>query len=1295
MKKLHLTHKVFTASVVGAVTVTTSVAAVFAYQAVTQYKPSSSKEEMKNNQVLFNNNKNSLSNNSKNEQNSKWLEKQDQKNKQDATQNSNYLFDKNQEVAVQKTMTLNTQTTTSETDSSQNTKSDSSNTVTDSDTNTVVDVDKNAKNPDIIIDDKSNSTSGEDNTGKGDNSGSGTIDPALPDSNHKPSDSTGGNNTNPGGNTSGGTTTPTTKIDYDKIKDPEIKKETPIYDVVKDYKEGDVDFKQDDEDPEITIFPSFSTSIQLYSGYSISKQDIFNLFTTGIQKFDYTNFQWVFYNWGENALYSTENPDGYVKVDSISFDNGKTWIKDFPVTIPNGTKKIKVDMSYRFSKNDSWTHYEPDYESNLTLQVGDSKVYVLTKKLDENSTSIDLDSIAGSTGGQYADIGGILSLYHSQFFMVPEGENVELKQLFMGWSENGVPVDWFYEAKAGRHILEPIGYIDVDSGYTIKLVHDFPHPIYKGKDYLCYFQTLTSSEDTGILKVPKYVQMVQLDSAQTYNSVELPDTVMEIHDANINVQDKWVVSENNPYLTVNDGILMSKDLTEIVSIPQKINEVKVPKTVKKISAENLSGKTLYLDADSLDDLPEIMYAKKRTNDNGDMVAYSYLKNCKIILNDDLLEEYLVNQCINNKRDETRYGYGDIYDSENVSFAKKSDPDTIYRVKKSGIYINDNVLYKATSSNSNFKLSKNVNLIKKDAFSVADNVTSFYLPKAGGLVTFEEGCFDNSSINKIYCYTEKQKESVEKQLKDLGLDQQIEIVMVGTTVNGYEYVVDDGKTILIDAPSDITEFDGNIGNGIQVDALGDDLFKDCTQLKYVYLPESIKEIGEDCFKNCSNLELMLIDSKDKISIGYGAFDGLNSIRMIASNATNANMGNYSPSLYNMAYQLVFFAPSTINGNSGYNNALYFDGDYGYYTMENIGANAKAIYMKDVEDNPFLMLASQKVVDKNVTLPSTTTQIYDYAMANTCSGSDLDPYTINLGSLSDVTYESGAFYNSNISGDVTIGENSYVKSSVFEYCQFIDSVTALDNVSFESYAFSNCDSITKYKSINTDDLSENTFAWCAGMNEIEFVGKIPDITGMPVSGSGPIHITLTDTSYTEEVFLQKYLYIFAGYTDSDGVTASKAMWNDVQDDIMNAHWGDAEFVLKYDDVYAAFKIKLLEAENTLRTMLGMDSVTEPTWMPTDIPTKKDFGEEDEEDKKTEDKKDDSESPDKDIEESEDTEESKDDSDENQSGESNGSEVETPTEQEIPNTDDVGDDSITPDVQSDTTQIQDIQENEEDFQ
>lgn len=1273
MKKLHLTHKVFTASVVGAVTVTTSVAAVFAYQAVTQYKPSSSKEEMKNNQVLFNNNKNSLSNNSKNEQNSKWLEKQDQKNKQDATQNSNYLFDKNQEVAVQKTMTLNTQTTTSETDSSQNTKSDSSNTVTDSDTNTVVDVDKNAKNPDIIIDDKSNSTSGEDNTGKGDNSGSGTIDPALPDSNHKPSDSTGGNNTNPGGNTSNNK--------YDKVKDPTLSKDKINQQLfgdwgteIKDYSKNEVEEAQKNPDFKMNILlqPVDSLEYKLYQGSTITQSSIFNMMVTGV--FFTSDDNEVFYSWNESAL------DKYVKINGISVDGGKTWIHDFPYEIESGVTNIKLDVSYRFSENDSWIHYNFENDAVSNMPVGETKVMVLKNKMNKDAEEIVADDIVNSMN-MYPNIGDILDLYNSQFYIlsvdnkgVINEEDGTLNYLFPGWKENGKELDWVYTVTAGRHIVEPMDLVSLDSKYTAKL--KYANIDVAGQLEYDGLQTLIGTLEDENLDVPEYIQMVDFESEQSFDSVKLPDTVMVVSDENISVKDKWIVSKDNPYLTTKNGLLMSKDLTEIISVPTSVKELKIGKDVTKISAKNLNGTTLYLEADSLDELPDIGYSYYIDG------KFKNLSNCKIILKDSLFDDYILEN------------YSSIVGCENVVFAKASNPNVEYTVKDHCIY-SENTLYKAISGVSTIHLDDNIDTIGKNAFKNVKGIKNIILNDS--LITLEEGCFDNSSIKHIYCSTEEQVDYLKKRLKELGYDD-IEVSLNETDVSGFKYKIDkEGTITLLKAPSNVTKFNGVVNN-VQFDVIGDGAFKDCTSLQEVYLPENIKVIGEEAFENCSSLEMMLIDSRDSITIGNNAFEGLSSIRILACNAQSASMNGYSPNVYNKFGQNMFFVKSY---GYGYENTMQFVGNFGVFTLENIGKNSQAIYLTRTDGTPFLMMASSEVVDKEVVLPTTTKEFYPYAMADTCSGGAFDSFTINLGSLSGVYYNGQSFYNSNISGDVTIGSDCYVDNYAFEYCQFIDSVTALDYVSLMSGAFANCDNITKYKSINTDDLYKDAFAYCIGMEEIEFVGKIPNITGMPISGNESIHITLTNTSYTKEQFLQKYMYMFAGYTDSENETASQAMWTDAKWDIIfsDEHmWDEQLYNPTYEEVYENFKTKLLLAENTLRTMLGMDSVTEPTWMPTDIPTKEEYEgtkEKEEEDKETEDKKEDSESSNKETEESEDTEESKDDSDENQSGESNDSEVETPTEQEIPNTDDVGDDSTTPDVQSDTTQIQDIQENEEDFQ
>ena len=1219
MKKLHLTHKIFTTSVVGAVTVTTSVAAVFAYQAVTQYKPSSSKEDMKNNQVLFNNNKNSLGNGNKNEQNSKWLEKQDQKNKQDATQNSNYLFDKNQDVAVQKTMTVNTQTTTStDENTNQNTKNDNANTVTDSDINTVVDVDKNAKNPDIIIDDN-NGTSGKDNTGKEDN-GSGTIDPALPDSNHKPAPSPG-DNTNPGGNTSNNK--------YDKVKDPTLSKDELNQQIfgklgteIKDYSKNEVEEIKKDSNFKMSVLiqPMDSLEYKLYQGSTITQSSIFNMMVTGVYFSSDDNE--VYYSWDESAL------DKYVKINGISVDGGKTWIHDFPYKIENGVTGIKLDMSYRFSENDSWMHYDFSNDTVDNMPVGESKVMVLKNKLNKDADQIDVKDIVNSMN-MYPNIGDTLDLYDSQFYIlsvtnkgVVNEKDKTLNYLFPGWTENEEPLDWEYTVTAGRHIIEPMDLIPLDSQYTAKLKYAYIDVV--GQLEYDGLQTLVGTSEVGKLVVPEYIQMIDFESKQSFDSVKLPETVRVVSDENISVKDKWIVSKDNPYLTTKDGLLMSKDLTELISVPASVKELKIGKDVTKVSAKNLNGTTIYLEADSLDALPDIGYSYYIDG------KFKNLNNCKIVLKDSLFDEYIL------------ANYDSIVGCENVSFAKASNPDVEYTVKDHCIY-SENTLYKAISGVTTIHLEDEIDTIGKNAFKNVEGIRNLFLSDT--MIQLEEGCFDKSSIQHIYCLTQEQVDYLKKRLKELGYDD-IEVTLNETDVSGFKYKIDENGTItLLKAPSNVTEFNGVVNN-VQFDVIGDGAFKDCASLEMVYLPENIKEIGEEAFEDCSNLEMMLIDSRDSITIGDNAFEGLSNIRILACNAQQAIMNGYSPDVYNKFGQNMFFVKSY---GYGYENAMQFLGSYGVFTLESIGKNAQAVYLTQTDGTPFLMMASSEVVDKEVVLPSTTTEFYPYAMAETCSGSALDPYTINLGDLQSVYYNGHSFYNANISGDITIGKDCYIDNYAFEWCQFIDSVTALDYDSLMSSSFSNCDNIKKITLKNTDDLYDSAFSWCVGVQEIEFVGKIPNITGMPVSGSNSIHITLTNTEYTKEKFLQKYMYMFAGYTDSEDETASQAMWEAAKWEIIYSDehmWDEELYNPTYDEIYEQFKAKLLLAENNLRKMLDMDQVTEPTWMPTDIPTKEEYeGKTEDEEKKDEEG---SEEKDPTTETPDESEDTKDDADQSDSTE-----------------------------------------------
>ena len=609
MKKFHVTNKIITASIVGTLTVTTTAVAAYTYQRAGQYKPSSSKESLKNNQVLFNDDTDSLGK-SNNSQDSKWLQKQKNQQKKDATQNSNYLFDKNQNTAVQKTMTLNT--------------ADSSMNQDGTGADTVLDVDKNAKDADTVID-------GEKNKG------------TISDSNHNGGQGSG-NNTNK---------TPSKTIDYSKIKDPTSTnvQNNKMYAnslnmEVKDYSSDKIKETKTDENYKmhILIQPASSSENMLYQGSTVTKKSLYNMLVTGIM-FTYGSGDTrdydkdVFYGWDENAL------GNYIKINAISVDDGKTWIKDFPYQIGNDVTEIKLDISYRLSTEDKWTSFQPDNPYLSTLSVSQTKVIVLKNSIASDSHQLQMEDIVNSSS-QYLEAGSTLNLLQYQYGVL--GDDTQLNALFPGWSENGKVVDWIYTVQQGRHFLEPMDLVPLDAKYTAKLLTSF-ETVY-GKNQLCSLQTLTAVDDAKILKVPKYIQSLNLEQEQTFDSIELADTVMVVHDENITVKKKWIVSDDNENLAVKDGMLMSKDLSRIISVPESVSTIKITQDIKSLDVGKLEGKTIEVSTSNLPEIP-----------------YENLKDCKIILKDSLFDSYLNDN------------YSSIIKGKNITFAKQSDQDTTYTV----------------------------------------------------------------------------------------------------------------------------------------------------------------------------------------------------------------------------------------------------------------------------------------------------------------------------------------------------------------------------------------------------------------------------------------------------------------------------------------------------------------------------------------------------------------------------------------------------------------------------------------
>ena len=398
------------------------------------------------------------------------------------------------------------------------------------------------------------------------------------------------------------------------------------------------------------------------------------------------------------------------------------------------------------------------------------------------------------------------------------------------------------------------------------------------------------------------------DSGLAADYLAVPDTVYYIETLNdgLRVDKGYQVDENNPvYASNEEGILTNKAGTELIGIPYDAEKVTAAKEVTKIriSAEN-QIKELHLETDEIEDLPS--------------ANYEYLNHCKIIVKDEMLEEFLqtysavlakgVDNCV----------------------ASEEEPDVTYTVKDDTIVSSDGVLRRVLKADrTSIQLSNDVDVIGDFAFANAPNITTLILPQSGTAVSLEADALAKSGIETVRCYTMTQYRVLKEQLRAAGAEKEITLELVGISKEGYHYAGTEQDGImtgeLISAPSDVTAFDGAVtaedGTEVQITAIGDAAFANCTGLQWVTLPESVKSIGYQAFYNCTSLQGILSRSTDTISIGNQALDGCTSIRFAAFNAMECTTAEgYSPEIVDSYGTSYFYVPTNSEGYPDTRSAL---------------------------------------------------------------------------------------------------------------------------------------------------------------------------------------------------------------------------------------------------------------------------------------------------------------------------------------------------------------------------------------
>lgn len=638
-------------------------------------------------------------------------------------------------------------------------------------------------------------------------------------------------------------------------------------------------------------------------------------------------------------------------------------------------------------------------------------------------------------------------------------EEYPLSEIVTRWKDvnSGESVsDQYVGKEKGWKSFKPAATVSLPEGYEAKLKWYLTLDNFDYCANLKYLQTLTKiPANITELNVAQGIHWVDLSDV-TLQKLNLSESTAVVSLDDMVVKESFSVAKANPYFSAEDNMLLDKEKKSLIGIPSNKQEVCVPKTVTQIQIpkENTIKKIEFSSAVP----PEI--------------DFSNLKNTLLWVPDSYYDTY----------------YAKWADKlpESVQLLKENGGKSDYVLKDGALLSKDGiVLYRVLDSvKGNYVVPDGVRVIKEKAFKSCDNLYRITVPAS--VEDFEEdsliadnlreivylgenlpihagGKFTKDTVTvlvkpEVYCQWKESEQP--KGLKESRLSL--------TKENGFTYLTEGEKNILIQVPENETRITGESFGEHRVDVIGSGAFADCKKLFVCEFPVSVKEIETDAFIDCTGLEGIVFESEDTIMVQKDAYgDSCQNIRFVAYNAKKAVYeDNYVP-------RLTAFSPK---GSSGYpvsNEIPYgtFKLLYGsHFFVE--GSVSEGIYLYSDfvfggEKGTYLVSATDNVSGE-LQLRNDIFEIIFYAFEN-CSEKFIIDFTKykNLFAIDEC-----AFKDSGLSGRIVLPDTvRELQIQAFSGCKKITEVeiqgTELQKIPM--YTFSGC---TSLKSVSLPEDSQIT-------------------------------------------------------------------------------------------------------------------------------------------------------------------------------------------------------------------------------